>query len=170
MGQEPNGIDEARKGGDDAAKGGGDPEEAVRRLEERAQAIRGNLDVLVDEVERGGSRLMKPMVLGTGAAALVVLVVGGAAVWRGLRRRSRPSRLGGLTRALRRMIEHPERIAEVQPSPSKKVLASVGAAVASIAVHQLARVASAKLAGAKLAGAKLAGSNAPGSEDAAAGG
>jgi hypothetical protein len=146
MGQEPNGIDEGRTPGDGSAEGGGDPEETVRRLEDRAQAIRGNLDVLVDEVERRGSRVVRPMVLGTGAAALVVLVVGGAVVWRGLRRRSRPSRLRGLTRALRRMVEHPDRVAEVQPSPSKRVLASVGAAVASIAVHQLARVASAKLA------------------------
>jgi hypothetical protein len=146
MGQEPNGIDEGRTTDDGSAKGGGDPEETVRRLEERAQAIRGNLDVLVDEVERRGSRLARPMVLGAGAAALAVLMVGGVAVWRGLRRRSRPSRLRGLTRALRRMIEHPERVAEVQPSPSKKVLASIGAAAASIAVHQLARVASAKVA------------------------
>jgi len=146
MGQEPNGIDEGRTGGDSPAEGGGDPEETVRRLEDRAQAIRGNLDVLVDEVERRGSRLLRPMVLGTGAAALLVLVVGGAVVWRGHRRRSRPSRLREVTRALRRMIEHPERVGEVQPSPSKKLLTSVGAAVASIAVHQLARVASAKLA------------------------
>jgi len=58
------------------------------------------------------------------------------------------------------MIEHPDRVAEVQPSPSKRVLASVGAAVASIAVHQLARVAS----------AKLARRNASASDGAAAGG
>jgi len=65
MGQEPNGIDEGRTASDGSAEGG-DPEETVRRLEDRAQAIRGNLDVLVDEVERRGSRVVRPMVLGTG--------------------------------------------------------------------------------------------------------
>jgi len=54
MGQEPNGIDEGGTAGGGSAEGRGDPEETVRRLEERAQAIRGNLDVLVDEVEPVG--------------------------------------------------------------------------------------------------------------------
>jgi hypothetical protein len=138
MGQESHGIEGGQAGGD------GDPEQAVRRLEDQAETIRGNLDDLVHEAERRGSRLVKPVAVGAGVAALVVLAVGGIAVWRGFRRRP-TSRLRGLAGALRRLAEHPELVAKAEPSLSKKVLASAGAALASIAVHQLARVAASKL-------------------------
>lgn len=140
MGQEPHGIGDARSAGEPPAESR-DPAQAVRRLEERAAAIRGDLDVLVDEVERRGSRLVKPIALGVGVTALVVLIVGGATAWR-VHRRPPPSRLRGLAGAMRRMTEHPERVAEVQPSVTKKALASAVAALVSIAVHHLVRVAS----------------------------
>jgi hypothetical protein len=144
MGQEPHGIDDIQKDGQPPGEGV-DPAEAVHRLEERAQAIRGNLDVLVDEVERRGSRLVKPLVIGAGAAAAAALVIGGVAVWRSLRRPP-PSRLRGLGRALRRIAENPDRVAEQRPSLSKRVIGSVVATVASVAIHQLVGVATAKLA------------------------
>lgn len=140
MGQEPRDIEDARASAASRADAR-DPAQAVRRLEERAEAIRGNLDVLVDEVERRGTRLAKPIAVGVGVAALGALVVAGTAAWR-VYRRPPPSRLRGLARAMRRMAEHPERVAEVRPSVAKKVLASAGAALASIAVHQLVQVVS----------------------------
>ena len=143
MGQEPHGIDKVGQAGKTAIRN--------RRCgvwRTRADAIRGNLDVLVDEAERRGSRLVKPIALGTGIAALVVLPPVapsyGAGAFDGARRRRGcvgwRARCAGWS-STRTVVAEAE-----EPSLSKKILASAGAALASIAVHQLARVAMSKFA------------------------
>jgi hypothetical protein len=146
MGQESSGIEDVglqREGR--PSPEGGDAAQTVDQLAARAEAIRGNLDTLVDEVQRRGKRALKPLAIGAGCAALLALVVGGAFAWRRHGQRPPPSRLRGLARALRRMSDHPERVAEEQPSLRKKVLASAGATLASVVVHQLAQVAREKM-------------------------
>jgi hypothetical protein len=115
---------------------GGDPEKRADELEQKAGAIRDDLDDLVGELDHRTHdvmrRYVKPIAIG-GAVVAAGLI--GFLVWRKYRRR--PSGVERLGVALRRAVAHPERVAEPSPSIAKKVVAAAAAAGASMAIRRL---------------------------------
>jgi hypothetical protein len=113
-----------------------DPGKRADQLEQKAGAIRSDLDELVGELDQRTHdalrRYVKPIAIG--AAVLVVGIVS-LLVWRKARRR--PSNLERLGLAMRRAIAHPERVAKPAPSIGTKIIAAAGAAGASMAVRKL---------------------------------
>jgi hypothetical protein len=108
-----------------------EPGKAQRRVEE----VRRELDHSVGELRSRGQRARKPLVMG--AAALAVAGVAGVILWRVLhRRRTAIERVG---EALRRIVAHPDRVAEETPSVGKKVLAAAASAAASVLARRLAQ-------------------------------
>jgi hypothetical protein len=111
-----------------------DPNERADDLARRADAIRGDLDHLVGELDQRAHnamrRYVKPAAIGAAvlAAGIVALLL-----WR--RHRRPPSRIERLGLALRRAVAHPDRVAKPTPSIAKKVIAAAGAAGASMAAR-----------------------------------
>jgi hypothetical protein len=114
-----------------------DPERRADQLEQKADAIRTDLDGLVGELDHRTHNAMRRYVkpIAIGAAALVVGVVS-FLVWRKLRRRL-PSRIDRLRTALRRAVAHPDRVAKPAPSVAKKIIAAATAGAASVAARRL---------------------------------
>jgi hypothetical protein len=113
-----------------------DPEQRADELEQKAEAIRDNLDGLVAELDyrrhEAVRRWAKPIaigaaVLGAGVVALIV--------WR--RSRRRPSRLERFRAAIGRAMAHPDRVAKTTPSMGKKIAAAAGMAGVSVAARRL---------------------------------
>ncbi len=113
-----------------------DPEKRAAELEQKAEAIRDNLDGLVAELDyrrhEAVRRWAKPLAIG---AAVLGAGVVGLLVWRRVRRR--PSRLGRLRAAIERAMAHPDRVAKTTPSMAKKIAAAAGTAGVSVAARRL---------------------------------
>jgi hypothetical protein len=116
------------------------PDRDPQELEERVDAIRGDLGSLVSELERRRHRAGRPLlIVASTTLALAALGAGGLLYWRHLRGRS--DRLRAFAAALRRSVAHPERVAAKrdQPSLAKKIAASAVAAAASVAARRAAQ-------------------------------
>jgi hypothetical protein len=120
------------------------PEAEAQRLEDQVDAIRDNLDGLVSELDHRRHEFMRqlrryavPVAIG---AAAVGLAVAGGVVWRRVRRPP-PTRIQRLAAALGRAMDHPERVAQQQTSPTaaRKLILAAGAAAASVVARHLAR-------------------------------
>jgi hypothetical protein len=137
---------------DEAARGvNALPAVEPRDLEHQVQDIRGNIDHIVDELDRRRHDLFDwrlqlrkhALAFGALAAVLVFTMAGTVAlsVWQ-RRRRSRPMAKAKRWRsAVARVIDHPEWVARPYPSVGRKVLASAASAfsggVAKGAAEQL---------------------------------
>ncbi|HEX4406538.1 MAG TPA: hypothetical protein VH560_16985 [Polyangia bacterium] len=103
-------------------------------MEANVEAIRDDLGGLVGELDRRRHRAAKPLAIG--AVAVVSLGIGGYVLWR--IRRSRPSRASRVAQALRRVTNHPERVAKQSPDVAKKVFAAAASAVAAVLARRAA--------------------------------
>lgn len=124
------------QGEDRVTAGPKDPEKRADQLEQKADAIRDDLDGLVGELDKRAHNAMRRYVkpIAIGAAVLVAGIVS-LLVWRRVRRR--PSTLDRLGSALRRAAAHPDRVAKPSPSIAKKIIAAATAAGASVAARRL---------------------------------
>ncbi|HVU52275.1 MAG TPA: hypothetical protein VHL80_16390 [Polyangia bacterium] len=114
-------------------------EHEAERLEERADAIRGDLGALVSELDRRRHRARKPLFIAASAGGLAAVAAGAFLLWR--RGRRRRTRLQALAAALRRSVAHPERVAtkSERSSLAKKVALSAAASVASVVARRAAQ-------------------------------
>lgn len=120
--------------GEGADRVNGAGEDAVGRVEDEIDSLRGELGGLVAELDRRRHeafdlrlQLQRHPVAAAIAAAAAALVVGGALalVVRARRERRRPSvRARQARRALARLLDHPERVA-AEPSVSNKIATAV---------------------------------------------
>ncbi|MEA2697576.1 MAG: hypothetical protein QOI66_1847 [Myxococcales bacterium] len=131
-------------GGGEPKKEQENPEAEAQRLEEQVDAIRDNLDGLVSELDHRRHEFMRkvrryavPVAIG---AAAVGLAVAGGVVWRRVRRPT-PTRIQRLGAALGRAVDHPERVARQQTSPTvaRKLILAAGAAAVSVVARRLAQ-------------------------------
>jgi hypothetical protein len=126
------------------------PREAARQLGGEIAALRGELDVLVRELDRRRHealdvklQLRRHAVGATVTGAAFVAAAAGfvwLGAWRDRRRQRLMSRAGHLRRALSRMIEQPERVAAEPTVPVKILTAAANAAVAAVIKNVLERV------------------------------
>jgi hypothetical protein len=108
----------------------------VTELEQKAEAIRDNLDGLVAELDyrrhEAVRRWAKPIAIG---AAVLGAGVVAFIVWRRFRRP--PSRLERFRAAIARAMAHPDRVAKTSPSMAKKIAVAAGTAGVSVAARRL---------------------------------
>jgi len=126
-----------------------DPARAADRLAEEIQVIRGNLGSLIDELDQRRRRafdvrlqVRRHPVAAIATMTLLAGMVGGAiALGLALRRHRRTprARLHSLREAMQRMLHDPDRVARIEPSVGRKILAAVGAAAASTLAKRLAQ-------------------------------
>jgi hypothetical protein len=109
-----------------------------RALEAKAAAIREDVDVLLAEADRRRRKLLggrgKPSVFiiaGAGLATLAGVAVSLILVKRYERRHSIEGRIIAFSKAFRRVLKRPERVAKVEPNLGLKVLASAASALAA---------------------------------------
>jgi hypothetical protein len=122
-------------------------EEQAEALQNDIDRTRGNLDVMLNELDRRRRRLFNlPEQLSRHAIALAIIGVGllGAvtgswalAVRRRRRRDTIGARITRLRQAVARMVDAPERVAR-SPSPSAKIATAGATALASVVAKRLA--------------------------------
>jgi hypothetical protein len=123
------------------------PDAEARRLEEKANALRENVDELVSELDRRRHRAirtyLRPTLIGVAIAGVAALATLAVLAWRSAgRRSSRTARKTGkkmarVGLALRRAAAHPERVA-ADPAPSVgKHAATAAISLASLIAGRL---------------------------------
>jgi len=113
-----------------------DPADEARQLEERVDHVRAELGASVAELASRGRRWTKPLLVG---GAAVVVLAAGLVGWRVARRRSTKTRANAFRRAVRRAVEHPERVAGGTPSSiAGKLLNAAATAAVSFAARHVA--------------------------------
>ncbi len=118
------------------------PREVSRSLGDEIATVRGELDVLLDELDRRRHDLLdvrlqlRRHAVGTALTTLALVGTAAGGVWLSAwrhRRQQRPSaRAGRLREALSRMTEHPERVAAGPTMTGRILTAAASAAVASL--------------------------------------
>jgi hypothetical protein len=126
-----------------------DPARSADRLLEDIQVIRGNLGSLIGELDQRRRRAFDvrlqvrrhPLVAVATVTLLAGMVGGAIALGISMRRRHRTprARLHSLREAVQRMLHDPDRVARVEPSVGRKILAAGGAAAASTLAKRLAQ-------------------------------
>jgi hypothetical protein len=118
-----------------------------RKLEREVEEIRDGIDEIVGELDQRGrslldwrQQLFKHRLLLAGLTAGWVLAFGVTLSIRAARRRRRNRPLEKarrLRRAVERMVEHPELVAQPRPGIAKKALSAATGAIVSIAVKKI---------------------------------
>lgn len=125
---------------------GGATDPQVRRVAGEIEGLRGELGVLIGELDRRRQELFDvglqvrrhPVAVAVGAAA-AALVVGGllAVVVRDRRERRRPAvRARETRRALARLLQHPERVA-ARPGLPQAIVAAIGTAAGAALARRM---------------------------------
>jgi hypothetical protein len=125
------------------------PRETAQGLGEEIAAVRGELDVLVAELDRRRHEALDLRLHirrhAPGIALTAIAFVGAAAAfvwvgaWRARRRQRLVARAGRLRLAVSRLMEHPERVASEPTIPGKIMTAAANAAVAAVIKKTLER-------------------------------
>jgi len=146
MGERASRIEQAEWSGDGHRAPSASPPETVRLLGAEIAEIREDLGGLVAELDRRRHDLLDLRLQlrrhGPAVAAVVISFVGAAAgivwlgVWRVRKRRTLMERAVRLGRTVKGMIDSPERVAAVAPTPvAIKILTTAATTVAGTAVH-----------------------------------
>jgi hypothetical protein len=123
--------------------------DTVHELGNEVAHVRDELDVLLGELDRRRHEVLdvplqlRRHALGAGLTilAFTLAAVGsvGLATWRRRRRARVRARASGLSQAIARMTEHPERVAAEPTIPARIVTAAASAAVAALVKKLLER-------------------------------